>query len=261
MVAQRWAAGVEYLGTRYCGWQRQSHCVSVQQHVEAALSAVADHPVQVVAAGRTDAGVHGFGQCIHFDAACVRSARAWLLGANKSLPSDISLRWAVPVTAGFHARYGALSRSYRYLICNQPTRSALLDGRAAWEVAQLDAQAMHEAAQCLLGAHDFSAFRGVACQARNAVRRVESVSIRRHDNLLSMDIRANAFLLHMVRNIVGSLIDVGTGKRPVAWIAELLASRKRTLAGRNAPACGLYFVGAQYPAEFQIPESREFWLP
>ncbi|MGQ0528878.1 MAG: tRNA pseudouridine(38-40) synthase TruA [Panacagrimonas sp.] len=257
----RWAACVEYQGGAYSGWQSQHHAPSVQAAVEAALSRVADHAVEVVAAGRTDAGVHGYGQIIHFDSGSRRTPYAWLLGTNTALPDDVALRWVQPVADSFHARFSARSRSYRYVIHNARWRSALLLGRAAWITWQLDAEAMNHAAQALLGEQDFSAFRDSECQSRTPMREVQAISVRRERDLVLLDIRANAFLHHMVRNIAGSLIEVGSGKQPQAWIAEVLASRQRTRAGMNAPACGLYFVHAEYPAEFALPASTPFWLP
>lgn len=257
----RWAAGVEYLGSNYSGWQSQPHAPSVQAEVERALSCVADHPVQTAAAGRTDAGVHGVQQVIHFDTSAARTAHAWLLGTNTQLPADVALRWVQPVRDDFHARFSASSRSYRYLVHNARYRSALLEGRAAWVAWELDAQAMHVAAQALLGENDFSAFRDAECQSSTPMRRVLGISVRRQDRFVVLDIRANAFLHHMVRTIAGSLIQVGGGRRPPSWIAEVLASRQRTRAGMNAPACGLYFVGAEYPAEFAVPSAPDFWLP
>lgn len=257
----RWAAGVEYLGTRYSGWQAQSHAPSVQGELEAALSRVADHPVQTVAAGRTDAGVHGFHQVVHFDSHARRTPYAWMLGTNTYLAPDVALRWVQPMPDDFHARFSARSRRYRYVIHNARFRSALLEGRCAWVTWDLEADAMHRAAQCLLGEQDFSAFRDSECQSRSPMREVSEVAVARRDRFVCLDIRANAFLHHMVRNIAGSLIEVGTGRRPESWIAQVLASRQRTRAGMNAPAGGLYFVEAEYPAEFAVPPAPEFWLP
>lgn len=257
----RWAAAVEYLGTAYSGWQAQPHAPSVQAAVEAGLSKVADHPVTTVAAGRTDAGVHGFQQIIHFDSSSARTPYAWLLGTNTNLPEDIALRWVRAVPEEFHARFSARSRSYRYVIHNARWRSALLLGRAAWVAWELDAMAMHRAAQALVGELDFSAFRDSECQSRTPMREVQAISVRREGSFVLLDVRANAFLHHMVRNIAGSLIEVGSGKQREAWIGEVLASRQRTRAGMNAPACGLYFVDAEYPSEFGLPKAPEFWLP
>lgn len=257
----RWAAGVEYLGSRYCGWQAQAHAPSVQGTLDTALSRVAAHPVETVAAGRTDAGVHGFAQVVHFDSPAPRSAYGWLLGTNSNLPADISLRWLQPVGDDFHARHSARARRYRYVIHNARARSALLAQRAGWVTWPLDAAAMHEAAQALVGEHDFSAFRGAECQSRTPMRRVLDIGVRRHGELVVIDVRANAFLHHMVRNIAGSLIEIGQGRQPRDWLGQLLAGRDRTRAGMNAQAQGLYFVAAEYPEEFGIPPAPEFWLP
>ncbi|MGQ0618603.1 MAG: tRNA pseudouridine(38-40) synthase TruA [Panacagrimonas sp.] len=257
----RWAAGLEYLGTAYSGWQAQSHAASVQAKVETAIARVADHPAETVAAGRTDAGVHGYQQVIHFDSDARRSPYAWVLGVNSNLPDNISIRWVQEVPPSFHARFSARGRGYRYVIHNARARSALLAGRAAWVPWDLDATAMHRAAQVLVGEQDFSAFRDAECQSRTPMRNVTAVAVRRHERFVVVDVRANAFLHHMVRNISGTLIDVGSGKQPENWIAEVLASRDRTRAGCNAPACGLYFVAVDYPAEFNIPSATEFWLP
>jgi tRNA pseudouridine38-40 synthase len=258
---QRWAAGVEYFGSGFHGWQIQRAAPSVQGSLEAVLSSVADHPVATICAGRTDTGVHGFGQVVHFDSAAVRPARAWMLGANTRLAPDISLRWVQPVPAHFDARRSAVARRYRYLIHNHVARSALLDQRAAWVIWPLNAEAMHRAGQALIGELDFSAFRGADCQSLTPMRCVTDLSVRRNGDFVIVDIRANAFLHHMVRNIVGTLLEVGRGRQPEAWVGEVLRSRDRTRAGMNAPACGLYFVAAEYPAEFALPEPPEFWLP
>lgn len=258
---KRWAAGIEYLGTAYSGWQAQSHAPSVQAAVEAALARVADHPVQTVAAGRTDAGVHAFHQVVHFDSGARRTPYAWMLGVNTYLPDDISIRWVQEMPSEFHARFSALARRYRYLIHNARPRSALLAGRTAWVTWELDAPAMHRAAQILVGEQDFSAFRDSECQSRSPMREVTDVAVRRHQHFVFIDIRANAFLHHMVRNIVGTLIEVGSGKQPESWVAQVLASRDRCRAGQNAPAGGLYFLAADYPPEFALPPAPEFWLP
>ncbi|MES1944277.1 tRNA pseudouridine synthase A [Salinisphaera sp. PC39] len=254
MPTERIAACVEYDGTAYNGWQRQPHAPSVQARVESALSRVADHPVAVVCGGRTDAGVHALGQVVHFDSQARRPDHAWVFGANSNLPSDISLRWARPVPPDFHARYTAVAREYRYLILDHPARSALLGRRAAHSRHRLDAAAMHEAAQALLGERDFSAFRAAGCQSNTPMRRVERVRVRRSGDLVIMDIRANAFVHHMVRNIAGSLMVVGRGLQPSAWIAELQASRDRRLGGATAPAHGLYFRHIEYPPAYDLPE-------
>ncbi|AXQ29466.1 tRNA pseudouridine(38-40) synthase TruA [Solimonas sp. K1W22B-7] len=257
----RWAAGVEYVGTAFRGWQSLSELRCVQSTLEAALSKVADHPVAVTAAGRTDSGVHGLQQVVHFDSGARRSEYAWLLGSNTNLPPDLSLRWVQPVAQQFHARFSARARHYRYVIHNHRARGALLRERAAWWPQRLDAEAMHQAAQVLLGEQDFSAFRDSECQAPTATRYMRHVNVFRRGDFVVIDLCANAFLHHMVRNITGTLAEVGLGKRPVPWVAEVLASRERSRAGMTAPACGLYFVGPEYPAEFALPERPEPYFP
>lgn len=258
---QRWAAGVEYLGTAYAGWQKLSGHATVQGEIERALSKVADHDVRVVTAGRTDAGVHAYQQVIHFDSAAARSDYAWLLGTNTNLPPDINLRWLQPVPESFHARFGAVERSYRYVICNHRARSSLLVDRAAWWPQPLDAAAMHVAAQALVGTHDFSAFRDSQCQAPSPVREMRELSVFRRGDFVVLDIRGTAFLHHMVRNIAGTLVQVGLGKQPVEWVAQLRDERDRTRAGMTAPPGGLYFVGPRYAAEFGLPPPASPWFP
>ena len=257
----RWAAGIEYLGTGYGGWQAQKQVRSVQETVEAALSRIADHTFRVSCAGRTDAGVHAFQQVVHFDTQAERSAYAWLLGANSILPPEISLRWVQPASPDFHARYSATARHYRYVIHNHRARSAVLAHRAAWWPLTLDAQAMHEAAQALVGTHDFTAFRHSQCQSPTPIRNLQRIHIYRQNEFVVMDICANAFLHHMVRNIIGALSAVGLGRQPANWIADVLASRDRAQAGFKAPPDGLYFVGPEYPAEFALPLPPRPWFP
>ncbi len=247
-AGQRVAVGIEYDGSRYAGWQAQPGLLSVQSEVEAALSSVADQPVSVTCAGRTDAGVHATGQVAHFDTGVERPMRGWVLGANSLLPADIALRWAAPVAPDFHARYTAEARSYEYLILEQPVRPALERLRVCWLRERLDEAAMHDAAQCLAGEHDFSAFRGAECQARTPLRRVERIAVRRDGDVVALTVTANAFLHHMVRNIAGTLIEVGTGEREPRWVATVLDSRDRRRAGVTAPACGLYLRSVRYPA-------------
>lgn len=249
----RIAVGVEYAGTAYAGWQRQDHAPSVQAAVEAALSTVAAHPVAVTCAGRTDRGVHALGQVVHFDTTAERSLRSWVLGANANLPPDVALTWARPVADDFHARFAALSRSYRYLILNRWTRSAVLRDRSCWVHAPLDAERMHAAAQVLVGTHDFTSFRAAECQSRTPLRRLDRIRVARDGDCVLLEVTANAFLHHMVRNLAGALLEVGDGRRPEAWIAEVLAARSRQLSGITAPASGLYFAGVEYPARFELP--------
>ncbi len=249
----RIALGIEYDGTDFLGWQRLSHGNAVQTAVEQALSFVADEPVEVVCAGRTDSGVHARCQVVHFDTNAQRSERGWALGTNSHLPTSVAVRWATPVADDFHARFGAHARRYRYLILNRAVRPALEARYVAWERVPLDAAAMHAAAQSLVGEHDFTAFRTVACQARTPTRCVHAIQIAREGEHVAIEIQANAFLHHMVRNIVGSLLPVGRGERQQAWIAELLAGRNRALAGPTAQAQGLTFIGPCYPANCGLP--------
>lgn len=249
----KYALGVEYSGTAYCGWQRQPHCESVQEHVEAALGFVADHPVELVCAGRTDSGVHAIEQVAHFNVNVERDERAWVLGANCRLPRDIRLKWVRPVMDDFHARYSARSRAYRYIILNSDVPSAIFHSLTSWEFRALDHALMHDCAQIILGEHDFSSFRAVGCQAKSSSRNVHEISVTRRGELIYLDIRANAFLYHMVRNIAGSLIAVGKGERDINWFSEVLMARDRNLADVTAPAAGLYFLQAFYDEQFKLP--------
>ena len=249
----RIALGIEYDGTDFFGWQRLSHGRTVQGVVEEALSFVAAHPVDVTCAGRTDAGVHAQCQIVHFDSDAERSSRAWALGANSRLPHDVAVLWAQPVADDFHARFGARARRYRYTILNRPIRPALSARFVTWERARLDVERMHQAAQALIGEHDFSAFRTVACQARTPMRNVHEIVVARDGDVVTIEIQANAFLHHMVRNIVGSLLPVGRGERDVEWPAALLQGRDRSVAGPTAPATGLSLLAPRYPASDGLP--------
>ena len=259
----RIALGIEYDGTSYNGWQRQKTGLGVQQRLEEALSLVANEKVDVVCAGRTDTGVHASGQVVHFDTESERTERGWLLGANTNLPEDISVTWVKPVDQDFHARFSAVARSYRYLILNRLERSALHRNRAWWIYEPLDEIPMQAAAQQLLGEHDFSAFRSAACQANTAVRDITAISVSRSGDWLTIDVKANAFLMNMVRNIVGSLAAVGLGEQGVEWISDVLESRDRKAGGITAPPHGLTLVGVDYPESFGIPAagcSRTIWI-
>ena len=249
----RFALGLEYDGRAYSGWQHQPGLQTVQDALQRALSRVADAPVECVCAGRTDAGVHALGQVVHFDSAAVRSERGWRLGANSYLPGDIAVTWLREVPEHFHARFGALARSYRYVILNRESRPALAQGRATWERRPLDAARMHAAAQVLLGEHDFSAFRAVECQAKSPMRKMETLRVARSGEWVSIDVTANAFLHHMVRNIAGLLLAVGTGDSPPTRVASVLAGRDRTASAATAPADGLYLAAVRYPAELGLP--------
>jgi tRNA pseudouridine38-40 synthase len=249
----RWAVGLEYDGSAYAGWQSQQSSPSIQSACERALSAVADHSVELTCAGRTDAGVHAFAQVAHFESTAARTARSWVFGANTHLPNDISALWAVAVPEGFHARYSAESRTYRYVIVNRNTRPAIDHQRVCWIHAPLDAKRMASAAAPLTGEHDFTAFRSSDCQARSPIRRIEALDVIRDDAHIVIEVRANAFLHHMVRNIAGVLIRIGRGEAPVDWAREVLEGRDRRLGGVTAPPGGLYLVEVRYPAQFGLP--------
>lgn len=257
----RIAAGVEYDGSAYAGWQAQPGVASVQATLQAALSRVAASAVRVHAAGRTDAGVHALGQVVHFETEARRDPYSWLLGTNSNLPPSVSLRWVQAVDSRFHARFSATGRWYRYLMHNHRARSALLARRAARAPLPLDHTAMHRAAQCLLGEHDFSAFRAAECQSRSPYREVREISVWRAGDLVVLDVRANAFLHHMVRNIAGALIAIGSGERAEEWLPALLAGRDRRRAPATAPAEGLYLVAVEYPDTFGLPPPPIPWFP
>lgn len=249
----RVALGIEYDGTAYNGWQRQNTGTGVQQLVERALAKVANHELDVVCAGRTDTGVHATGQVAHLDSPSDRSMRGWVLGANSNLPDDISVCWAQQVPHDFHARYSATARTYRYLILNRLVRSALFRQRAWWVYETLDESRMHDAGLQLLGEHDFTAFRAAGCQAATARREIQLLQVTRQDDWIGITVKANAFLQHMVRNIVGLLVAVGRGDRPPAWAREVLDGRDRTAGGVAAPAHGLSLVRVDYPPAFGLP--------
>jgi tRNA pseudouridine38-40 synthase len=257
---RRVAAIVEYDGTDFSGWQSQAHSVSLQDAVQDAVGFVAGHRVVTICAGRTDAGVHATGQVIHFDTVAVRTPRAWVLGVNTKLPPAIALQWAGEVAAGFHARHAAIRRIYRYIILNRSARSALQRTRTAWIHRSLDAGAMHSAAQALIGEHDFSAFRSIECQSKTPVRKIERIEVQRTGDTVWLEIEANAYLHHMVRNIVGTLLEVQREPDPAAAMARILAGGERRQAGVTAPAAGLYLWRVEYPAAFGIPAPDEaFW--
>lgn len=253
--AGRYAMCVEYNGSGYHGWQTQQPGVkSVQETLEKALSKVANEPITVMCSGRTDTGVHASSQIVHFDSTAVRSSKAWTFGCNTNLPDSIAVRWAIPVDGEFHARYSATSRRYRYVIYNQRVRPALMSDQMTWFDRPLDEEKMHQAVQHLLGENDFSSFRAAGCQSNTPWRNIEKAKVFRMGCLVILEIQANAFLHHMIRNIVGALLPVGAGDKPVQWIADLLALRDRTQAGVTAPPNGLYFVEAQYPEHFGLPK-------
>ena len=257
----RIAAGIEYCGAGFSGWQSQEQGRNIQDCLEAALARVADHPVRVHCAGRTDAGVHALQQVVHFDTGAARDPHAWVLGGNVNLPRDVRILWACAVNDSFHARFSATGRQYRYLILNRIAAAALYNKLVTWECRHLDVARMQEAAGGLLGEHDFSAFRAVACQAKSPVREVRQLDVRRHGDLIIIDIRANAFLYHMVRNIAGVLMAIGMGKEQAGWARQVLETRDRTAGGITAPADGLYLVDIEYPAAFGLPKQAvSQWL-
>ena len=258
----RYALGIEYDGSEFFGWQRLSKPgepdrrgePTVQVAVERALTFVAGALIKVVCAGRTDSGVHAAAQVVHFDSPVQRDVRGWVLGTTTQLPPSVCVRWCQPVAADFHARYAARARRYRYRLLNRPVRTALHRQYLSWERRPLDADAMHRAAQVLVGQHDFSAFRTVHCQAPHARRDLHEITVRREGEVVEVEVQANAFLHHMVRNIVGSLLVIGRGDRPEAWLGELLAGRDRAVAGPTAPSAGLLFLGPRYPAQWRLPD-------
>lgn len=254
-LSSRIALGIEYSGSAYNGWQRQPHAPSVQEQVERALSSVAAHDVTVICAGRTDTGVHATEQVVHFDSPAQRRTRAWVLGTNSHLPRDITVRWAGEVDDSFHARFSARQRGYRYVIDNRPVRPGILDGKVTWVHEPLDASLMHESAQVLTGTNDFSSYRALGCQAKSPVRTVSSIAVVREGDFIYLDVVANAFLHHMIRNIAGVLIAVGSGKRPADWTKTVLAKRDRTQGGVTAPPHGLYLTAVTYPEQYHLPPS------
>ncbi len=257
----RWAVSVEYDGTAFHGWQRQHQVRSVQGDLESALSRVANQQIVVQCAGRTDAGVHALNQVVHFDSDAPRSADAWVLGGNVNCPDDIAIHWAKSVRNDFHARFSAQSRRYQYWIQEGRVRSALTRNRMAWTPYTLDVPAMHRAGQSLIGEQDFSAFRGAGCQSKSVMRHVSYVAVRREEAGICFTIQANAFLLHMVRNIMGCLLEVGRGKRPEHWVQEVLRSRDRRQCAATAPACGLYLAKVAYAPKFELPDDKVNYWP
>lgn len=254
--ATRVTLGVEYQGSSYYGWQSQPHeSNTVQTWLEQALSKIAAVPVRIFCAGRTDAGVHGTGQVIHFDSPEPRSLQAWVRGTNTHLPHTIRVRWAKYVPDSFHARFSAMARRYIYVIDNRPVRSAIMHQHFSFEDRPLDVKRMQQAAQYLVGEHDFSSYRTVKCQAKSPVKTVHHLRVQQRGTLISIDIKANAFLHHMVRNVAGVLMAVGMGKAEPIWAKEVLDARDRTVGGVTAPPQGLYLVEVDYPAEFELPQT------
>jgi tRNA pseudouridine38-40 synthase len=250
--------GMEYDGSAFSGWQQQTGLRSIQSVLEQALSKVADYPITVICAGRTDAGVHAFEQVVHFDTEAQRELHSWVLGGNSNLPDDVRILWAKPALDDFHARYSAIARFYRYIILNRPVKSALSPRQTTWRHQLLDADRMHCAAQYLLGNHDFSSFRAQGCQSKSPFRILYFADVVRDGDKVIIDISANAFLHHMVRNIAGVLMDIGAGKQAITWTDELLSMKNRKLGGITAPPDGLYLAGVYYPERYGLAKHPIF---
>jgi tRNA pseudouridine38-40 synthase len=263
VASQRIALGIAYRGERYHGWQSQASGRTVQDHLEKALTQFAAQPVRTICAGRTDTGVHGLNQVVHFDTPLERDLFSWVRGTNRYLPEDIAVQWCQPVPAHFHARNAARARRYRYLLLESPVRPALERGGCGWTFRPLDGDAMREAATHLVGEHDFSSFRSSECQALSPVKWVKHIGVSRHGAYWRFDFEAVAFLHHMVRNIMGCLVAVGTGARAPGWTAEVLAARSRNAAAPTFAPDGLYFMGPVYDADLALPEHTAAmdWLP
>lgn len=257
MPNQRFALGIEYDGQRYCGWQKQHHDLGVQECVEKALEQICAHPVDVVCAGRTDAGVHAIQQVIHFDSPVQRPDRAWTLGVNTHLPHDVAVRWVREVPQDFSARFSAVSRRYRYIIDNGGLKPALLARGVTHIYHPLDEEKMHSAGQLLLGEHDFSSFRAAQCQSRSPFRYIHDLRVWRQNRYVILDIQANAFVHHMVRNIAGALIVIGQGEQSQDWLQRVLEAKDRRLSAATAPALGLYLLAVEYPEQYQIPQVEQ----
>lgn len=248
----RIALGIEYDGSPFYGWQRQAHASSVQQIVEEAVSKVADTPTRVYAAGRTDTGVHAMEQIAHFDSSAARDAKAWVTGVNTCLPDSVSILWARPVERDFHARRSAQTRLYRYVILNRTARPALLNRKVTWVFHSLNQTTMQQAASYLQGTHDFSSYRALSCQAKSPIRTVHEINVQQRGEFIYVDVLADGFLHHMVRNVAGVLIAVGKGEQPANWSQTVLQRRDRTLGGVTAPASGLYLVKVQYDDKYGL---------
>ncbi|MCV2218060.1 tRNA pseudouridine(38-40) synthase TruA [Thauera sp. Sel9] len=258
----RIALGIEYAGDAFCGWQSQAHGRTVQDVLERALAEIAAAPVRLHCAGRTDTGVHASAQVAHFDTAALRPMTAWVRGVNALLPPAVVVRWAVAVNEDFHARFLAYERQYRYILHNSPTRPAMLAGRVGWFHAPLDELKMAEAAECLVGTHDFSSFRAAGCQSKTPVRVMREVRVVRQGEYLLFDFRANGFLHHMIRNLVGALVYVGKGRYPPEWLRAQLDARDRSGAAPMFSADGLYLCGVAYPPRWPLPgDGRIIALP
>jgi tRNA pseudouridine38-40 synthase len=252
----RIALGIEYQGHEFYGWQAQQELPTIQGHLQTALSKVADEPIHVFCAGRTDAGVHATGQVIHFETSADRQQRAWTMGVNTYLPSAISVRWAMEVDDDFHARFSALSRRYRYIIYNSSVRSAISASRTTWHHPSLDVDLMQQGASHLIGELDFSSFRSAQCESNTPMRNIHEIIVSRHEHIVILEVQANAFLHHMVRNIVGVLMKVGAKERNPEWILEVLHAKDRRLAAETAAPNGLYLINVQYPEKYLLPKPQ-----
>jgi tRNA pseudouridine38-40 synthase len=261
-IVERVALGIEYMGHGFKGWQRQpSAKPSLQEELEKALSRIANSPIEVVCAGRTDAGVHATHQVVHFDSPVYRNDNSWIRGVNSQLPDQIGVRWVRRVPADFHARFSATARRYRYIIDNSPTMPVIYRNAVTWHYAPLDEHAMHLAGQVLLGENDFTSFRAKECQSHTPMRNIHHLMVKRVGNLVVLDVKANAFLHHMIRNIAGVLCEVGDGRRPVEWVADVLAAKDRSQASVTAPPHGLYFVDVDYDPSFGLPKGSDHLGP
>ncbi len=250
----RIAIGVSYDGSPFEGWQSQPSGRTVQDHLESALAQISGEPVRIAGAGRTDSGVHAVAQVAHFDTGADRPESAWVRGVNAKLPDEIAVQWALPVQGDFHARFSAFERSYRYVLYNHPVRPGIASRHAGWFHRPLDVEAMRFAADVLVGEHDFSAFRSSECQAKSPVRQLHRAEVTRRGPWVLFDFTANAFLHHMVRNLVGCLVYVGKGGHPPQWLGEVLEGRDRKAAAPTMAAAGLYLTGVRYPANWQLPD-------
>jgi tRNA pseudouridine38-40 synthase len=260
---QRLALGVAYRGQPYHGWQSQPSGRTVQDHLERSLSEFAAEPVKTVCAGRTDAGVHALNQVVHFDTGLSRDVFSWVRGTNRYLPSDIAVLWCQPVACDFHARNAALGRRYRYVLLQSAVRPALEAGLVGWTFRALDGEAMRLASRHLLGEHDFTSFRAAACQSPTPVKTLRAIDISQRGPYWSFVFDGNAFLHHMVRNIVGTLLVVGSGRAAPDWVAQVLAARDRDAAAPTFGPEGLYFLGPYYDVRHEIPQTTaaHYWLP
>lgn len=254
----RVALGVEYAGSDFCGWQYQPHARTVQGELQKAVSKVANHEIEVFAAGRTDTGVHALNQVVHFDTDSIREQRGWLLGINANLPKDVNVSWVRTVDNDFNARFSAIKRSYRYLILNRLSRSAVHHQRMWWHYHALDIELMQAAADQLIGRHDFSAFRASECQAKSPIKTLDKIVVSREQDCIAIDVEAKSFLHHMVRNLVGVMTAIGEGSKPVNWAGEVLRSADRSQGGITAPPDGLYLVDVQYPSHYSLPTVSGF---